>query len=90
MMWKFLRGGATVIPGGTSIPESRVEFCKKSVGLFKTFHSEQLRVLTFTIKTVFWMIFFISFQLRLTSAEKWWKIMYNNAVWVMNGHSDLA
>ena len=23
-MWKFLRGGATFIPGGTSIPESRV------------------------------------------------------------------
>ena len=24
-MWKFLRGGATVIPGATFIPESRVE-----------------------------------------------------------------
>ena len=24
MMWKFLRGGATFIPGATSIPESRV------------------------------------------------------------------
>ena len=24
MMWKFLRGGATVIPGATFIPESRV------------------------------------------------------------------
>ena len=24
MMWKFLIGGATFIPGGTSIPESRV------------------------------------------------------------------
>ena len=23
-MWKFLRGGATFIPGATSIPESRV------------------------------------------------------------------
>ena len=23
-MWNFLRGGATVIPGGTFIPESRV------------------------------------------------------------------
>ena len=23
-MWKFLRGGATVIPGATFIPESRV------------------------------------------------------------------
>ena len=23
-MWKFLGGGATVIPGGTFIPESRV------------------------------------------------------------------
>ena len=23
-MWKFLRGGATIIPGGTFIPESRV------------------------------------------------------------------
>ena len=26
MMWNFLRGGATVIPGATFIPESRV--CK--------------------------------------------------------------
>ena len=26
MMWKFLRGGATVIPGATFIPESRVIF----------------------------------------------------------------
>ena len=24
VMWKFLRGGATFIPGATSIPESRV------------------------------------------------------------------
>jgi hypothetical protein len=24
VMWKFLRGRANVIPGGTSIPESRV------------------------------------------------------------------
>ena len=24
-MWKFLRGGATVIPGGTFIPEARVQ-----------------------------------------------------------------
>ena len=24
MMWKILRGGATVIPGATFIPESRV------------------------------------------------------------------
>ena len=24
MMWKFLRGGATVIPGASFIPESRV------------------------------------------------------------------
>ena len=24
VMWKFLRGGATVISGGTFIPESRV------------------------------------------------------------------
>ena len=27
MMWKFLRGGATVIPGATFIPESRVPRC---------------------------------------------------------------
>ena len=28
MMWKFLRGGATVIPGATFIPQSRVKsFC---------------------------------------------------------------
>ena len=31
MMWNFLRGGATVIPGATFIPESRV---KKNVRLW--------------------------------------------------------
>ena len=30
MMWKFLRGGATVIPGATFIPESRVGISKGS------------------------------------------------------------
>ena len=25
VMWNFLRGGATVIPGGTFIPEARVQ-----------------------------------------------------------------
>ena len=29
MMWKFLRGGATVIPGATFIPESRVSALEK-------------------------------------------------------------
>ena len=29
-MWKFLRGGATFIPGATSIPESRVNSLKIS------------------------------------------------------------
>ena len=27
-MWKFLRGGATIIPGATFIPESRVNKIK--------------------------------------------------------------
>ena len=30
-MWKFLRGGATVIPGATFIPESRVVPVKSKV-----------------------------------------------------------
>ena len=34
-MWKILRGGATVIPGGTFIPESRV-YEKKDQGGAKT------------------------------------------------------
>ena len=29
MMWTFLREGATVIPGATSIPDSRVHFKKE-------------------------------------------------------------
>ena len=28
LMWKFLRGGATVIPGAMFIPESRVSECQ--------------------------------------------------------------
>jgi hypothetical protein len=30
-MWIFLRGGATVIPGGTFIPEARVGFFYVSI-----------------------------------------------------------
>ena len=33
MMWKFLRGGATVIPGATFIPESRVVKKKYNIDL---------------------------------------------------------
>ena len=41
MMWKFIKGGATVIPGATSIPESRVHSLLEPTSLSisgKSFH----------------------------------------------------
>ena len=47
-MWKFLRGGATVIPGATFIPESRVAVCK-----FLRLVKNELR---FKLQQVMWLL----------------------------------
>jgi hypothetical protein len=40
-MWKFLRGGATVIPGAMFIPESRVTNSLKKNALTELFRKER-------------------------------------------------